>query len=156
MNKSMAAPSTLERINHCTEEEVRELCEALYGLGYPRSGHRSAMTALKHCILRRYQAGEVVIREGAKAREAYVVRSGRLAVMRRAGHQEQAVSEVLPGGIVGEMGLLSGRPRTATVKAAADSELFVIDDREFDLLLHSHPKFRHEMEGLAHARRLQR
>ena len=156
MNRSMTAPRIIERGNHCTEEEVHELCEALYRLGYPRSNQRSAMTALKHAVLRRYRAGEVVIREGAKAREAYVVRSGRLLVVRRSGHQDHFVSEVLPGDIVGEMGLLSGLPRTATVKASEDSELFTIDDREFDLLLRSHPKFRHEMEALAHARRLER
>ena len=156
MNRLLAAPQTQERSAHCTEEEVQELCEALYRLGYPRSSHRSAMTALKHAVLRRYRAGELVIREGAKAREAYVVRAGKLLVVRRDGHRERSVSVVLPGGIVGEMGLLSGRPRTATVKAVVDSELFTIDDREFDLLLHSHPKFRHEMEALAHARRLER
>jgi len=156
MNRSMTAPHTLERIHHCTEEEVLELCESLHRLGYPRSSQRSALTALTHAILRRYRAGEVVIREGAKAREAYVVRSGLLVVVRRDGHRERPVSEVLPGAIVGEMGLLSGLPRTATVKAVVNSELFVIDDREFHLLLHSHPKFRHEMEGLAHARRLER
>ena len=156
MSRLMTAPHAHLGENRCTEEEVLELCEALYRLGCPRSSRRSAMTALKHASLRRYRTGEVVIREGAKAREAYVVRSGRLTVVRPAGHQERDVADVTPGGIVGEMGLLSGQPRTATVKAAEDSELFVIGDREFDLLLRSHPKFRLAMEGLAHARRLQR
>ncbi|OGS37018.1 MAG: hypothetical protein A2506_07975 [Elusimicrobia bacterium RIFOXYD12_FULL_66_9] len=111
------------------------------------------MEALRHASLRRYRAGDVVIREGARSREVYVVRGGKLKVSQGARHEEHSMT-LLPGDIVGEIGALHHVPRTATVKAERDSELFRIDDKTFDLLLRSSPEFRHVMEATAHVRRL--
>lgn len=154
----MHRPATIhkrrERSVPCTTDEVSQLCEALCRLGYPRALGLACKTALEHACVRHYHKGEVVVREGDEPHEAFVVRSGWLKVIGLSGHRRRVLSEILPGGIVGEMGLLSGHPRTATVKAAVDSDLFVIDEREFAMLLDSSPEFRQRMEGLASEREI--
>jgi len=154
MSRSTIRPETKAEIAPFTEDEAMELCEALCLLGYPRQLESAAKAILRHATLRRCKAGETVICEGDKACHAYVVRSGWLRVERLRRHRRRTLSEIMPGGIVGEMGLLRHGPRTATVRAGVDSELFVIDAREFDLLLGSSPEFRLRMEGLAGEREM--
>jgi len=69
--------------------------------------------------------GEVLFRKGDHGDAWYVVTSGRLAVVEPAhnGHAERLISEVGRGEGIGEMALLTGQPRSATVYALRDAEL---------------------------------
>jgi CRP/FNR family transcriptional regulator, cyclic AMP receptor protein len=78
------------------------------------------------------EAGSVLIREGDRGHEAFVVVAGRVDVSRE-GVGTFAVSG--PGEVLGEMALFSNRPRNATVTAAVPTRLLRIGDRDFlDLL----------------------
>jgi CRP-like cAMP-binding protein len=74
-----------------------------------------------------YKPGEVVITEGEKGEELYIVLSGQLKVSR--GGAE--VATLKPGAHVGEMALVRSQPRSATVMADTISELMVIRRQEF-------------------------
>jgi hypothetical protein len=67
-------------------------------------------------------AGTVLFHEGDPAREAYILVSGRLGVFVAAEAELIPVAQISPGEIVGEMSLISGEPRSATVLALRDSE----------------------------------
>ena len=67
-------------------------------------------------------AGTVLFQEGKAAREAYILVSGRLGVFVAAETELIPVAQISPGEIVGEMSLISGEPRSATVLALRDSE----------------------------------
>lgn len=69
--------------------------------------------------------GEVLFRQGDRGDAWYVVASGRLAVVEPAhdGQPERRLSEVGRGEGIGEMALLTGQPRSATVYALRDAEL---------------------------------
>lgn len=75
--------------------------------------------------------GEVLFRKGDRGDAWYVVTSGRLAVVEPAhnGQPERLLSEVGRGEGIGEMALLTGQPRAATVYALRDAELacFAVD-----------------------------
>jgi len=74
-----------------------------------------------------YKPGEIVITEGEKGEELYIVLSGQLKVTRNG-----ADVAVLPQGAhVGEMALVRSQPRSATVTAEGISELMVIRRQEF-------------------------
>jgi CRP-like cAMP-binding protein len=75
--------------------------------------------------LRRLDAGEVLFRAGDAADALYVVASGEVAV--RAGRPEVEVARLADGAFFGEIALLSGHPRGATIQAVAATELLVID-----------------------------
>jgi CRP-like cAMP-binding protein len=74
-----------------------------------------------------YKPGEVVITEGEKGEELFIVLTGQLKVTR--GGAE--VATLKPGAHVGEMALVRSQPRSATVMAESVSELMVIRRQEF-------------------------
>ncbi|HET9878162.1 MAG TPA: ATP-binding protein [Candidatus Limnocylindria bacterium] len=65
----------------------------------------------------RLEAGEALLREGEPGDALYVVASGELEVVRGSGTDEVPLALVGPGSVQGEMALLEGRPRNATVRA---------------------------------------
>lgn len=81
-------------------------------------------------------AGAAIIREGEPGDRFYVLAAGSLSVEREGRHLRDldAVGEG-----IGEIALLEGVPRTATVTATADSTLLAIDRATFLLAITGHP-----------------
>lgn len=88
--------------------------------------------ALRHLQPRPMAAGEVVIREGDPADRFYVIDAGRVRVtQRQSGDQERVLREMGPNEVFGEIGLLRGSPRTATVMAIEPGLLLALDRTDF-------------------------
>jgi cAMP-dependent protein kinase regulator len=87
--------------------------------------------------LRRVAAETTVVREGDRADAMYVVRSGRLEALDTDPdtHDERVIDSIGPGRSFGELGVATGAPRRATIRAVTPAELFVIDRGTFDRLL---------------------
>lgn len=91
-------------------------------------------------------AGKVLTREGAAGREFFVLLEGSAEV--RTGDRKRAV--LGPGEFLGEIALVSSRPRTATVTAATPVYVLVIRDKEFRALLQRVPSIQVKvLEALA-------
>src|SRR5258707_14453403 len=71
-------------------------------------------------------AGKVLIREGDRGREFFVIISGEVEVRRKG----RRVATMGAGSFVGEMALLSKAPRSATVTALTALDVLVITDRD--------------------------
>jgi len=81
--------------------------------------------------------GETLFKKGDKAIAVYVVKSGTLEIFDGA-----VVYETLgPGDIVGEMALIDASPRSAAVRAAAESLIVPIDARRFVTMIERTPTF---------------
>jgi CRP/FNR family transcriptional regulator, cyclic AMP receptor protein len=76
--------------------------------------------------------GEVIFREGDESTEAYWITSGRVEITIRSGGAGLQVARLGPGEIVGEMGLIDDKPRSATATALGHTELEVITEEGFD------------------------
>lgn len=74
-----------------------------------------------------YQPGEIVMTEGDRGEELFIVLSGSLTVRRG----ESELATLSAGDHVGEMALVRSQPRSATVVSAQASELMVIRRTEF-------------------------
>jgi predicted acylesterase/phospholipase RssA len=85
--------------------------------------------------------GETLIREGDAGDCLYVVVSGRLrAVVQDQSGNELPVAEIGRGETVGEMALVTGEKRAATIRAVRDSELLELARAGFDRLVEQHPR----------------
>jgi len=80
--------------------------------------------------------GKVLITEGDRGREFFVIISGEVEVRRKG----RKVATLGPGTYFGEIALLSQQPRTATVTAMTPLRMLVIADRAFVDLLHAIPE----------------
>jgi small-conductance mechanosensitive channel len=78
---------------------------------------------------RLYGRGEAIVRQGAPGRSMFIVCSGQVAVvLEPEGHE---VATIEQGGYFGEMSLLTGEPRSATVLARGDAVVLEIDAELF-------------------------
>ena len=85
----------------------------------------------------RYAAGDVIFAEGDKGDAMFVVRTGEVTIERGG-----RVMETLGGGgVFGEMALIDGSPRSATVRAKTDCEVAPINEKTFLFLVHETPFF---------------
>lgn len=90
---------------------------------------------VKTATIRRYESGEVLFHQGDKADGLYLIRRGSAIVSRVSGGKEDVLSYVVAGNYVGEMALISDKPRTATVRAAAPTEVIMLEASAVDAVL---------------------
>ncbi len=84
-----------------------------------------------------FAAGEPIVRQGDGGSSMFVVARGEAVVTLAPGHHE--VARIQPGGFFGEMSLLTGALRTATVQTAVDSELLEITGEAFRRFVLANP-----------------
>jgi putative peptide zinc metalloprotease protein len=87
--------------------------------------------------LRGFPAGKPVFRQGDRPDAFYLVRSGTLEVVEEDPEtgKERVIRTLVRGDTFGELGLIDGGPRTATVRPVQDAQLFEVDESTFDRLL---------------------
>ncbi len=97
-------------------------------------------------------AGTCIVRQGEPPSHFYVVKSGKLRVFRETSDGIRThLTELGPGDYFGEVALVTGQPRTASVEAVEDSRLLQISKEEFDWVLDHNPKLaRHIIQQLSH------
>jgi len=111
-------------------------------------------TGLKLCQLGQevsMPGGTRIVSQGEAPLYFYVIQSGRVRVFREtAGGIRTNLTELGPGAYFGEVALVTGQPRSASVEAVVDSNLIRISKEEFDRLLDDNPKLaRHIIQQLA-------
>lgn len=88
-----------------------------------------------------FGAGERVVRQGEPGQALYVVRSGEAAVeVRNDAGQAREVARLGVGEFFGEMGLLTGDPRSADVRAIQDLEVLTLYPEDLKPLLAARPE----------------
>jgi small-conductance mechanosensitive channel/CRP-like cAMP-binding protein len=88
-----------------------------------------------------YTAGEPIIHQGEAGRSFYIVKEGRVEIQARdADGKLFFTKELGPSTFFGEISLLTGEPRTATVVALEESELLRLDKEAFRKIMEGNPK----------------
>jgi CRP-like cAMP-binding protein len=96
-----------------------------------------SLVARKKTLQRR----EELFHKGDHGGEVYVVASGKLKALTTSAEGDDVVFSILgPGEVFGEVALLGATPRTATVSAIEDCQLFAIDRRDFMSFLRTNPE----------------
>jgi CRP/FNR family transcriptional regulator, cyclic AMP receptor protein len=92
-------------------------------------------------VSRRYDAGEVVFREGDGGDTCYIVRSGLArAVRQHSDGRSITLSHFGPGDIFGELAMFDEEPRSATVDVIDEVEVVAIPGRDMQRLMREHPE----------------
>ncbi len=87
----------------------------------------------------RYRQGETIIREGDPGDEMYFIESGRVRVVRQSGSRPLLLAEMGAGDVFGEMSLLTGKARSASVTALSEVNLWSLSEADFNELASAYP-----------------
>lgn len=87
--------------------------------------------------------GEIVFQQGDQGSQLFIVKSGVIEILTRQAETADPtpVAYLGPGEVLGELALLTGSPRTATVRSPEHAELFVIERAVFNDLMDTLPAF---------------
>ncbi len=103
---------------------------------------------LEHTTLQEFPPGAMVVREGDVGDSLYIIKSGEVEVATLDGKGNKLVlARLKEGDYFGEISLLTGRPRTATVEVIRPAELVGLSHRDFHRFLASRPEARRVLEG---------
>lgn len=97
--------------------------------------------------------GEVMTRQGADAHWLYLMEDGDAAVHVVVGELQREVGRLTAPTVFGEMSLLTGEPRSATVVSTSDSECFRLDKAVFQQVLAARPELAETFATLLAQRR---
>ena len=119
----------IELFRHLSDEEMQQYAE--------------------HLIPAPFAPGDIITRQGAEAHWLYLVRDGwvDIVVMNEHGHSSK-VAELGPGSFVGEMALMTGQPRSATVIARTEVDCYRLAKESFREIIASRPAVAEEIAAL--------
>lgn len=124
------AKRAIERIS--TERQILQM----FGSGLTSADIAEVVETSKIMAVR---AGDAIINEGDDDKDIYVIRVGSMVVEKEVGGKPVFLSYLPAGSYVGEMALIDGGRRTATVRAAIKSEVIKIDGEAFGRVLAAKP-----------------
>lgn len=123
-------------------------------MGNEQAPPTSEASGLKLCEIGQectVPAGSRIVSQGESPEFFYVIQSGKVRVFREtADGIRTPLTELGPGAYFGEVALVTGQPRTASVEAVEESVLIRVSKEEFDRLLDDNPRLaRHIINQLA-------
>jgi len=104
----------------------------------------------------RYFTGEVVMHQGQAGDSLYIIDEGSVGVAVSHDGRSEKLAELGPSAIIGEMALMTGAERTATVTASMPTQFVVIDRDAFRKTLLQNPHIAEQISETLAARREQR
>ena len=112
--------------------------------------NRQELQELVSCVsVKSYAAGEIPVHQGDAGDSFYIIKTGKVDVVVEKSPGESAVVATLnPGNFFGEMSLLTGAARTASIHVREDAEFIVIDKESFASTLAKNPSIAESMSQI--------
>jgi len=122
--------------------DAMRICEFLRTIDAFRGLTPSQLTDVaEHMTKRRYADGEAVIREGEVGEEFFLISDGTVEVFR----EDHEVARLGAGDFFGEVALISGEPRNATIVADGALDAYVLGKDNFQAALAKSASFRDQL-----------
>jgi cAMP-dependent protein kinase regulator len=97
--------------------------------------------------LRSYDEGDIIVTEGEAGSSLFLVVGGTVKVFTRTeAGGNVPLAELGPGDFFGEVSLLTGKPRTATITASTEITAIELDSVSLDRIAEGHPEVRKVLE----------
>jgi putative ABC transport system ATP-binding protein len=93
----------------------------------------------------RHPAGSVIIRQGDEGEKFYLIKQGQADVFIGGESASHRVRTLRPGEFFGERALIDRKPRSATVKALTDVEVYALGQADFHAAVDSSPSFEEQV-----------
>lgn len=107
---------------------------------------------LSYAFVQHFDAGEVILREGDLGDTMILLMEGTVRVHTHSALAEIQLADLGRGACVGEVSVLTGSPRTATVDAVTDVTCAVLARHRVERILDGHPRVRELLEALVEGR----
>ncbi len=135
------------------QEETRGLIELLSKCDLlrhlPPEGIESILPYIR---TRHLKDGDILFHAGDPGDALYIVAKGQVEVLADSSATAQSIARLGEGHAFGEMALLSGGARTASIRAAGATELIEIAKEDFEHLIAHDPQLAHAVRRLSHDR----
>lgn len=106
-------------------------------------------TVAAHAKIELFGAGETIVRQGEHGDTCYFIQNGSVdIVLRDEGGDERFIASLKSGDFFGEMSLLAGEPRKATVIAKEDCSCIVISSKAFHTIFNETPELAESLSEL--------
>jgi small-conductance mechanosensitive channel len=144
MDVSMTTHS--QRRNHALLEEqiaqrMKMLSRVALFSALTRDELAQIASSLREAI---FMKNDVMTRQGAVANWLYLLTSGEADIWHEANGERRHLATLVPGMVFGEMGMMTGQPRRATVIARTDAECYRIDKESFENIMLARPELADE------------
>jgi small-conductance mechanosensitive channel/CRP-like cAMP-binding protein len=111
---------------------------------------KAAAASFRHL---HYSTGEKIIQEGEAGDSFFVIDRGEVEVSKTLSGKRRTLARLMEGQFFGEMALLTGERRAATVVAATDVDVFTLDKGGFEKTLVANPAIAVEISTILSERR---
>ena len=143
---------------HAEMVQARELARRLHSLKvvglFAKLTEEELKSLAESLVYAPFSRGDTMTRQGNVAHWLYILVAGEAEVVLESPDGRNSTVGVLPAGSVfGEMGVMTGAPRTATVVARTDVECYRLDKESFATILKSRPELAEDMTQVLIARR---
>jgi putative ABC transport system ATP-binding protein len=123
-------------------DDALRICEFLKGVESFKTLTPAELTNIaEHVRRRHFDKGEVVIRQGDVGEELFLISEGEVEVLR----EDHEIARLGPADFFGELSLISGEPRNATVVATTSLDTYVLGKTEFRAAMDKSSSFREQL-----------
>ena len=127
-----------------TDQELKELQASTLFSSFERE---TLVEIIASTELRSYDEGDIIVTEGEEGSSLFLIVGGTVKVFTRTEDGKNiALAQLGPGDFFGEVSLLTGRPRTATITARTEVTAIELDRASIDRIANDHPEVRQVLE----------
>ena len=136
--------AVIEHEKVSVDQELKELQSSTLFSSFEREALVEIVASTE---LRSYDEGDIIVTEGEPGSSLFLIVGGRVKVFTRTddGGNLQ-LAELGPGDFFGEVSLLSGKPRTATITARTQVTAIELDRASVDRIAENHPEVKKVLE----------
>jgi len=136
--------SAIEEEVATANQELKELQASKIFSSFERE---ALLEILASTELRSFNQGDIIVTEGETGSSLFLIVGGTVKVFTRTDDGSNVpLAELGPGDFFGEVSLLTGKPRTATITARTEVTAIELDRADFDRITDGHPEVRKVLE----------
>lgn len=148
--RQVKTPSIEHRRNRRTTACLKALRSVDFFRNLPEPALRTLAARVKKKL---YAAGECLMREAEHGTQLFILKSGSIRISKRTPSGDTIeIDQIKAPGFVGEMSLLTGAPRSATVSAIEPTRCYVVDKEALSIVLKDSPQLTADISDVIGAR----